>query len=216
MSEETVTVAPLTMSRREQWTGLFTPCNKSLAKEAEEQGEGPACQTNTHPCSRLSSILVLCSWTSSLEVCLLACSVFLWTVFAGRSDRKDWEKPIWGSNPGSILPYCDAKDGWWAGGCPWYMVPSWHIKAVVQMQSSKGRWLFFLLFCRGNTGDSGTLEDAPVVLWKWWMKMAGFSSPELPLAVNSLEGAVTQIQGGPRSDQSLPGRVYFSPTFQGV
>lgn len=63
-------------------------------------------------------------------------------------DWKDWEKPIRGSNLGLILPWCDAEDGWWAGALgvspPWYVVPSWHIKAVVQMQSSKeGRCSFF-------------------------------------------------------------------------
>lgn len=65
------------------------------------------------------------------------------------------------------------------------MVPSWHIKEVVQLQSAKGkRLLFFLLSRRGDAGDRGTLVDVPFVLWKWWMKLVFLSSPELPLAVN--------------------------------
>lgn len=45
--------------------------------------------------------------------------------------------------------------------------------------------------------------------WNWW----GLSSPGLPLAAKSLEGAVRQSQGG--SDQALPGRFDFFLAFQG-
>jgi len=100
-------------------------------------------------------------------------------------DQKDWEKPVQGSNPASILPCCDAKDGWWAEALgvspPGYVVANWDTKAVVQMQRSKGRLLlFFLPFCRGNAGDRGTPENAPVALWKWWMTLVVLCGPELP------------------------------------
>lgn len=45
--------------------------------------------------------------------------------------------------------------------------------------------------------------------WNWWV----LSSPGLPLAANSLEGAVSQTQGG--SAQSLPGRLLLFSGFPG-